>query len=87
MEIDSHISPFVQVSRLLLSQVELIVDFFAVIKKLSIRDVFILPVNVALSLELIHALLTNFFNCSISSFLLTLCIPFNRVKSFLGLKS
>ena len=87
MVIDSHISPFVQVSRLLLSQVELIVNFFALIKKLSIRDVFILPVNVALSLKLIHALLTNFFNCSISSFLLAMRIPLNRLKSFLGFKS
>ena len=76
-----------QISRFLVRQVELIIDFLAVSKKASLAHLLMLLVIVALSFELVHALLTNFLDRAMGRFLFTLLFFLNRLERLLGLKS
>jgi len=85
--IHRHISFLVQLARLLLRHIELIIDFLAIIEQAPVTDLFKLPEDVPLSLELVHALLTHFLDGASGGLLLAPRLLFDRIERLPGLKS
>ena len=87
MVVYGQCSALVQISRLLMRQVELIIDFLAVREQAPLTHILVLLVDVALSFELVHALLTDFLNRAMGCFLFPLLFLLDSFKCLFGLKS
>ena len=86
MVINGQCGALVQISRLLMRQVELIIDFLAVREQAPLAHLLVLLVDVALRFKLVHALLTHFFDRAMGGFLFALLLLLNSLERLLGLQ-